>query len=359
MNHRVIELLANKTGLGAETTTIDLDMLDPISEIQIRVAVTNGVGANTTEHPVLCLSKIEIIDGSDVLFSLDGPEAQALDIYRTGIHPRGGWFNYLTLLNSFTVVGIGFGRWLWDEVLALDPSKFSNPQLRITLDKTKGGMSTSANELKVEALVFDEKVITPIGFLMTKEFKRWVPSADGYEYTDLPRDHPYRKLLIQNRTTAIDPRLPLSNIKLASDHDKKVICNNSFEELLNGIGRENAYVRESLPVSGALAQRIFHITPTMQNTASGTVWGGVAATMSIAIDPIGGGQTKVRCETANNVFIDVAGWAPHGCLQIPFGNQGMIEDWFDVARVGSLSLETYETSASGLNKVCIEQLRPY
>lgn len=359
MNHRIIELLANKTGLGAETTIIDLDMLDPISEIQIRVASTNGAQANTTEHPVLCLAKIEIIDGSDVLYSQDGPEAQALDIYRTGLHPRGGWFNYLTLLNSFIVVGLGFGRYLWDEELALDPSKFSNPQLRITLDKTKGGMNTSANELKVEALVFDEKAISPVGFLMTKEFKKWVPSADGYEYTELPRDYPYRKLLIQNRTTTVDPRLTIDNIKLASDHDKKVICNHSFEEVLNGIGRENAYIEESVPVSGHNAQRIYHITSTMQGVMSGTPWGGIAAGHSIACDVAGGGECKVICEVAENVFLKVAGWAPHGAVQIPFGKQNVIDDWFNVGGVGSLLLETKEASASGFTKVCIEQFRNY
>ncbi len=63
------------------TITIDLAMADPISEIYLDIRATNGDSLPTVGAPLETVSKIEIVDGSDVLYSLNGIEAEALDIY--------------------------------------------------------------------------------------------------------------------------------------------------------------------------------------------------------------------------------------------------------------------------------------
>lgn len=359
MNHRFITLLASKTGITTGTTTIDLDMLDCISEIIFEHSTVNGANANTTEHPMLNITKVEIIDGSDVLFSLDGPEMQALDIYHSGIYPRGGDFHYFNGQDAVLNVALSFGRRLWDEELAFDPSKFNNPQLRITHNKALGGMSPATCILKVKAAMFDEKVISPKGFLMTKEIKRWNATADGHEYTDLPLDYPYRKLFLQNRISEYDPRVIFDHIKLASDQDKKVIFDGAYSELLYGIGRENAFIREIFTGPGTLAQRTFHCTPTVFCHAMVTSMTELIGATHVASYASGGGHLQVICAVAANLSMQVSGYAPHGAVQMPFGKQEIIEDWFDVSKLGNLKLDVTDGSAYGVSKLYIQQYRTY
>lgn len=152
MKHRFVELYGLTAKLTTDqTVTIDLNMVGPISQLILDTRVTNGAGAASTEHPLAGITKLELVDGSDVLFSLDGFELQALDIYDSGIHPRGGWFNYLVNTETDAQIAVSFGRYLWDEILAFDPAKFLNPQLKITLDVDAGGMNPSGMKLSVLA----------------------------------------------------------------------------------------------------------------------------------------------------------------------------------------------------------------
>ncbi|GAJ06410.1 unnamed protein product, partial [marine sediment metagenome] len=256
--------------------------VDPVSELLLDLRVTHGVGASSDEHNLKCFKKIEITDGSDVLFSLDGLEMQALDIYNSGIHPRGGWFHYLPGLESDAQVAISFGRYLWDEELAFDPKKFTNPKLKVTFDLDLGGKNVSAGKISVLAALFDEKVVTPTGFLVTKEIKRWSKVATGHEYTDMPTDYPYRKLLLQGRLEEKPPHWIFANIKLASDQDKKVILNGEFRDLMFGLGRENAYIRETCNSNIRANLDHNHVTPTMDVMSSVNGWEAAIATNYVA-----------------------------------------------------------------------------
>jgi len=359
MNHRLVNLLATKSTITTGVTTIDLDFLDCISEIHIRHGTVNGAEANTTEHPMLNITKIEIVDGSDVLFSLDGPELQALDIYHSGYNLRQGPFHYLNGLDAIFEVGISFGRYLWDEELALDPSKFANPQLRITHNYALGGMTPASCFLRVNACLFDEKVISPGGFLMTKEIKRWDTTATDHQYTDLPTDYAYRKLFVQNRYIEVDPRVSISNIKLSSDGDKKVIVNHTASQILASIGVENSWMFETVVGSGAIAQRTYHVTPTANVQVMVTPWSEALGANNVASFSSGGGHLQVICEVANNIAMQVFGQCPHGAICIPFGKQGVIDDWFDVTRVGHLLLDITDGAATGITKIYIQQYRTY
>ena len=359
MRHRYTELQGLTTLADGDITTIDLNMADPISEIVLDLRVTHGAGADSTEHNLLCFPKIEIVDGSDVLYSLDGPEAQALDIYHSGIHPRGGWLHYLVTTECDAQVAISFGRYLWDEVLAFDPKRFSNPQLKITFDKDTGGMNVSAGKLSILAALFDEKVIAPTGFLMTKEVKRWTTVASAHVYTDLPTDHLYRKLLLQSRYADNPPHWCFGNIKLSEDQDKKVIVDGEFRDLIFGMCRENAFIEEMITAGGAAAKKTVHCTPTMDVMGIGTQWRDDTDGGDVATYAGDGGNYEFYCELAQNTVHHVKGWAPHGTIAIPFGKQGDIEDWFDVSRIGSLILDITDGIAGSTSKIFIQQYRPY
>lgn len=360
MNYRFLELLASKAINADQTVTIDLDMTDPISEIIIDSRVTHGAEGAATAHWLASITKVEIIDGSDVLFSADGYEMEALDIYNGNMFPRSVWCHYFGLQESDRKTSISFGRYLWDELLALDPTKFGSPQLRITFAYQAGGVNPAACAVSVTAALFDQKVISPTGFLMSKEVKRWTTDADAHEYTDLPLDYPYRKLMVGCRLDAYSPVTIFDNIKLSEDQDKKVVFNNSFRDLIFSIGRENAYIEESIGVPvHAMTQRKMYCTHTMKSSLMGTEWDGTRHGGELATWDQQGGLFYTLCTTAANYVILCKGYAPHGFLCVPFGLQNEIEDWYNVGGIGSLKLDVTDGEDNGISKIFIQQLRTY
>jgi len=359
MNHRVITLQPLTAALGAGVLDIDLDMIDPITQIVIELRVLSGVAASMTDHPLKVITKIEIVDGSDVLFSLNGIEAQTLDIYNTGIHPRGGEYFACNNMDIHQTIALNFGRYLWDEILALDPSKFANPKLRITYNYALGGLAPASCQFRIYGLLFDEKVISPTGFLMAKEIKSWACTDLAHEYTDLPTDHPYRMMLIGSRYNAEAPNTITTNIKLSSDQDKKVIFDASYGMLLKTIARENAYVRESMILASAAAARYAYCCPTMETHGSSTPNDGAATATHTDIANCAGGYLTHYSAVAGNVQVHVEGYAPHGFLGIPFGKQEDIDDWFDVRGLGSLKLDVTSGSTTPTVLLVLQQNRSY
>ena len=193
MNYRLATILAREAVGEDKTRVIDIDIKDAISQMQVVYECTNGGQAYGDGHPVRCITKIEIIDGSEVLFSLSGAEAQAADYYHNK-RETPSIVLYTSGMNSEQIMNINFGRFLYDTELALDPGKFTNLQLKITIDVNAGGSLSAGGFLTVLAHIFDEKTPAPSGFLMHKEIKSYTLAASTHEYTDLPTDYLYRKL---------------------------------------------------------------------------------------------------------------------------------------------------------------------
>ena len=71
MKSRLYTIFPSKSFTASTTEVIDLKTVDAISQLLILVAFTNA-SATLTAHPCALISKVEIVDGSDVLYSLDG-----------------------------------------------------------------------------------------------------------------------------------------------------------------------------------------------------------------------------------------------------------------------------------------------
>jgi len=139
MNYRTASILAPEAASTAATKTLDINLADPVSRLVIQMKGLNN-GTTLTAHPAKMISKIELVDGSDVLFSLSGVECQALNYFDKGRMP----FNVVNYCNDVYAIAtyeLNFGRYLYDPVFALDPTKFTNPQLKITHDGSQGGFA--------------------------------------------------------------------------------------------------------------------------------------------------------------------------------------------------------------------------
>lgn len=360
MNHRLNTLLERTTYDADKTETIDLDLIDPISQLVIELAVTN-VGDIATAHAIACLEKIEIVDGSEVLFSLSGYEAEAVDIYHNK-KIRSNWNPYLTTLDVQRFIGINFGRKLWDPELAFDPKKYKNPQLKLSLNIDAGGNAPVQNKLKVWAAMWDQKAITPIGFLMHKEVRSYKATASGDEPTDLPMDYPYRKLFVRQMEAGVEPCQNIDNIKLSEDQGKRIVFNHAPVDLLRSIAANNPQLIEQIMFAVASSARSVFTTVSERATATFADWATTTGGGSYASYGSAGGRMSVIAEAAKNAVAIVAGWVPHGVFEIPFGDQDDMNDWYDVSKLGGLKLNI--TGNSGLSgtetvQIFLQQLRRY
>jgi len=358
MNYRINKFFARKSYTADATIVEDINLVDPISSIIIGLESVNSTNVNLG-HVSKHFSKIEIIDGSDVLFSLDGLEAEALDWYNQGGKFRPN-FNYEIMgATSRHFIGINFGRYLWDRELALDPRKFTNPQIRLTLDFDAGGNTPSAVYITMWAMLFDQRTVSPVGFLMAKELKSWAMSSTVHEYTDLPLDYPYRGIYFRPYYSEVEPSQACTNFKLSEDQDKKIPYDGELYHLINLIAERypiceewyNAYIPSTeVTLYVAPSEKVHGVGIKREDTGS-------TAAFSLS-DGDGGTLHAIHSSGACNAWIHVAGYCPHSVVEFPCGMKDDMADWYDVRSLGSLKADiTGTTTATGY--LFLQQLRSY
>lgn len=363
MNYREVEIYSPKDLGTTGTEVIDINVVDPISVIEL-IWQTTVVTASLMLAPhVACISKIELVDGSDVLFSLSGEEAQALAFYGSGRMP----LNQVSLVADEymkSVIPIYFGRKLFDPALALDPKRFKNLQLKVTWDEDAANTTVIVNQLTVRGLVFDEKVIAPMGFLMAKEIKSYTPVASTFDYTDLPTDHPYRLLMLRSKSTTLEPGVVLAQVKLSEEHDKKIPFDMTGDEILQKIVVPMGEIEEDYKGAGTAAAVDIYGAPTaIVNVLKDIDITNIAAGDDIGVTTVT--NNKYATAIATNIFyrsFRARGFCPHSCLAIPCGDLADIEDWYEVSKLGNLRLTNQGAAAVGTSpsaQICLQQLRKY
>jgi len=356
MNHRIASMLAAEDASTAATKTLDITLNKPISRITVQYKMTNGSN-DPTGHPAKAVTKIEVVDGSNVLYSLSGIEAQALNFYETGRLPV-SLITYVSGIQSSVLAEINFGRYLWDELLALDPRKFQNPQLKITHNKALGGAAPSASTLSVYAHVFDDKAITPAGFLMSKEQYGYTLAASAKEQIDLARDFPYRLMMIKSLTAGKQPWENYNKLKLSEDNDAKVIINDELVTDLFKLYNEYPRISEQILVQDMDSATPVFCTPTYL-MAIASLGIGAADTAFFTTQSTGGSFNATGTSDAL-AQLTVTGSGPHGALALWMGKKEIIEDWYDVSKVGNLKLTiTAGSGASGTCEIVSQQLKKY
>lgn len=359
MNYRLATILAAEAANSAATKTIDIDVQDPISQLIVQMKATNN-GTTPTAHPAKIITKIELVDGSDVLFSLNGYEIQALDFYHQGKPP----LNILSYFDDTQVVplmNLNFGRWLYDPQLALDPKKFSNLQLKITHDLALGGCVPDTATLEVVAHIFDQKTVSPLGFLMAKQHYSYTLEDAAYEYIDLPTDWPIRQMIIQSLSVDKMPFEQFNEVRISEDNDKKIPVDNRVSDLLKYlIGKYGPFVETIQGITNIVAVPFF-ITPTYEVNAVVSGYAGSNAYFNASA--LYGGDIDIAANADGaNMQAVIKGYAPHGALAIPFGIQEDLADWYDVTRLGSLKLRIKAGTTVGdpsTAQVLLQQLRRY
>ncbi len=328
----------------AGTKTIDLIGTDPISRLSIIPRVTNPNAWVSVGHSVEPITKIELIDGSNVIISLTGQEAIALAYYSTRRVPVSS-LNYMAREWAFTPIHIYFGRDLWDPEVGLDPKHFTNLQLKITHNKALAMTSAAAGTLTVAADLFDDNPPDFKGYLMSKQHHNLTLVADAVSYIDLPEDFPLRMIMSSCYSDSQAPEYQVSQLKLSEAHDKKIIFDEPMEELQQYFQSEFPPFSEKVSgmVSGTSVQS-FWITPAFDQTISLTV--SDDSDKVIQMDAGTGGQKRqIEGEGATTWEAIARGWAPHGSLPIDFRGQDFLDQYFNIGLANGARLKV--TAAAG------------
>lgn len=236
MKTRKTYLLKDDAFTAARTKIVDLNVVDPISSIDILVEMTNG--SAMTEASVVKphdeFTKIELVDGADVLVSASMEELQALNFAEMKRAP----LMELTLDDDDIqreMCHIHFGVDRNDPNHYLRPQDFRNLQLKITNTFTTAAVTSwaaSGHTVTVIANVIEEGAKEYDGFLTTKSMYSFTAVDGAVETIDMPNDYPYRMIQLQALASGSDVILSLEKVKLTCDADKYIPFEVDFDHLV-------------------------------------------------------------------------------------------------------------------------------
>jgi hypothetical protein len=348
------------------TKTFNIDVTDPITQLFLRFGATNGATYNKASPIARCISKIEVVDGSDVLWSLNGRMAAGLWGGLNGRHPG----EYLTESGSDTPVEcfpLNFGRHLYDPIYALNPRAFANPQLKITWNLatvnsvSATGFSTGTLDVSIIARCMEDAP-DPSGLLMTKEVYDFTSLASGDTRVDMPSDYPWRLLMLMIYENEVDLRANITNVKLSCNGDKFIPFN---EDSYNFIARIMAEMPEVTLAACLCGSDATHSDDWIGLSTSGTVIAKADGVITGA-DYFWLGGVKPRITTHagvamsdQNFWVHDKGIALFNTILVPFGRLDLPEEAFPAPSYENVRLFLTNGNAGADVRVGVQQYRPY
>jgi len=368
MRVRDTYLLKEETISDSQTKIIDIEIVDPITALEILYEADNGATSNLDHEIHDDVSKIEVVDGGTVLASLSMIEWQALNFFELGKFP------YISLTEKGGAtqkegILILFGRYYGDPEWAFDPTKYKNPQLKcthaLTISST-AGFTAGTGKLTVIAHILEDGV-KPKGFLSAKNIKSWTTAASGEERTELPNDYPIRLLLVKALLTTNRADEVISRIKVSVDSDKYV----PFELDTDHLAQRNAAIfglvrqKKQLLASDGDARKldIYDIqgayVQSLQDMDIANVEATDAEQVTLQVLILTTTPSIAKDTTDRDILCEVAGWQPHATVCYPFGRMNVAEEWLPAQNYKKIEVIATQAAANGAASVFIQQARTY
>jgi hypothetical protein len=367
MGMRKVYLARHQTINDSQIVPFDLDVLDCISAIEVIYQATNGATSNTG-HPIhKDVSKIEVLDGSDVIHSLSMPQLEALNFFERGNAP------WLQLNEGPAAVQreqavIHFGRYIGDPTMYFDPKKCKNPILRLTHALTisaNAGFATGTGQVTVIAHVFDTPPPAGRGFLLSKDFYDWTTAASGDQVIQLPTDWPLRLLMLRLYLSGTAISSILSHLKLSVNEDKFIPFDlyeddleTLQEELFKWCCVKNLLLRKDAdtPETFIGSQKDLAIQ-ALNDWDVPNIRSITADTLNIALYLLSATPTIAKDTTVRSLNLTSWGLMPHSCICVPFGDKSLPDDWFPLPTAGSTKLKVTQAGAGAAAQLILQQLR--
>ena len=369
MKYRQNVQLYQETQKDTATKILDLDLPDPISALGIEVECTNGATSNKGNYISDIVTKIEVVDGAEVFYSLNMAQLEALQFFKTGKIPvmlcseyAGGTQREAALLL--------FGRYLNDPEFVFQPARYRNPQLKITFNKAAiraAGVAGFADADNIKLSVIDhiiEQGAAPRGFLSAKQVMSYTTLSSGDKRIDLLTDYPTRLMLVRAWLQGSDIDELFTNVKLTFDSDKYILLNRKMQQLdaeayqqFGGIVWQHDIFRASQETVRTVLNKEPRIIPIPNRTDTAEF---AAAHLAFSSqyylnlwDAAGAHVT-----TAYRVHTLQEGHALHAILPIVFGELMKPETWMDMSSYKKAELVLSQAVGGAVGEIVQEQVRP-
>jgi len=352
----MVQLLASESATVPTTKVLAINLNTPCSRIVVRMKGTNSTSV-PIDHPAGMLTKVELVDGSDVLYSLTGMEAGCLNFHENGELPF--YCNeYEDNIQVCATMQLNFGRYLWDREYALDPNRHSMLQLKISHDLALGGSTPDAATLAVFAYVFEDEPPTPGGFMMAKEMYSYALSATNHEYIDLPRDYPFRFVILQSVHKTNSPNDQFGNLKFTIDTDRRVLLNDIAMTEFIKVHVPVDLVEERFAGLGSGAARSYYQACSYDVVS--TSIGRSATDAALFVGQNTGRRVQVTGTGAVSHQVLQEGYVPFGGIDLLFTDKNDPTTWLSPVGTNSIQLDiTGGAVGVGTGLVVTQQARSY
>jgi hypothetical protein len=357
-----------KTLDDSGTLIKDLDLVDPVSALYLEFQATNGTVSNKNNFLSDVVTKIEVTDGSEVLYSLSLAQLEALYWYKTRKMPAlfpSSWASGSQRHGVYLL----FGRYLWDPTFNMDFRRYTNPQLKITSNlaairtiDTTTSFATGTLKATIVGKVMEDVPSAP-SFLQAKEIEAFTSASSGEKRVDLPADYPYRMLMLRFWLQGYDIDEIVSDIKLTFDTDKYVAFNRKTNQLdceafiEFGSGRlKHDFIESHQDKVRLLFNKEPDCRPYYQSLTTPEIVGIDYQWSSEAKFNIFDAAASAVTTDAKHTMVE-EGHALHATLPILFGLPDIPATWFDPRPYKKIEAVLTQATASAACSVVVEQVR--
>lgn len=348
------------------TKTFNLDYTAPITQLDLYFEATNDATYNLESPIEKCISKIELVDGGEVLWDLPGEVA-----FAAYVHDNEG-FPYSEAEEGLSAsvrqqIPIRFGLKLFDEVYAFDPRRHKNPQLRFTFDEstinTAGSNGYSTDSWTFSLLVrLMEDAPAPKGFLSYRTVESFTSAAGGARRVEMPTDRAIRYLIARAAKDDTSLYSILTNHKLSINGGEIVPFDLPARDFINRMCETFKPItrRFTAYITDGNTRETFVGVPL-----NGQALGDGADCIISANFYINGSVLVYRKNNSGAsavpgmTYISNMGWALHSTLIYPFGDRMNPRHWLDPKPFRKLDYFVTDAVASADVDICLQQVYPY
>lgn len=366
MNRREVYLENRRVLADSGEITTPINVRDVITSISIELRATNGASSNKDVTMADCLTSIDLLDGSEVLWSLSGHQLFALTAYNLGRIP----YQLITEMPGLTQNLYGvlqFGRWPGDPSYGFDPSKFNNPQLRLKWNLAAvnavgaTGFVSGTGRISYVAEVMEGAPL-PVAMLCAKQEYSFTTAASGDETIDLPTDRRIKRVLLRSYEAGVGILSDISRVKLSVDQDKFIPLDMTASDIARMTAIRNGEFFYKHGFYHNDADTIYFVTKLEE--VVGIHRDGGDSVIGYANNGIGQGTLSLITggsadTTDRTLWAHVHGMYPYSVVCLDMGEWDDPASWLETPLYKSLRMILTQSGADGAASIVLETEKIY